>query len=71
MKNWKTTLSGIASIIGGIALFVNHPEQIEAAFASVSIGFGLIFAKDHNVSGTGKPKDMKADDIAGGGIKNP
>ena len=55
-KNWKTTLSGIASIIGGVALFVNHPEQIEAAFAAVSLGFGLIFAKDNNVTGGSVPQ---------------
>ena len=55
-KNWKTTLSGIASIIGGIALFVNHPDQIEAAFAAVSLGFGLIFAKDNNVTGGNVPQ---------------
>jgi uncharacterized membrane protein HdeD (DUF308 family) len=51
MKNWKTTLTGIASIITGIALFVNHPGEIEAALAAVTLGFGLIFAKDNNVSG--------------------
>lgn len=50
-KNWKTSLSGIASIIGGISLFVNHPDQIEAAFAAVALGIGLIFAKDNNVTG--------------------
>ena len=55
-KNWKTTLSGIASIIGGVALFVNHPDQIEAAFAAVSLGFGLIFAKDNNVTGGSVPQ---------------
>lgn len=51
MKNWKTTLAGIASIIGGISIFVNHPGQIEQAFAAVSLGIGLLFAKDHNVTG--------------------
>lgn len=50
-KNWKTSLSGIASIIGGISLFVNHPDQIEAAFTAVALGIGLIFAKDNNVTG--------------------
>lgn len=50
MKNWKTTLSGIASIISGIALYLNHPDQIEAAITAVTLGFGLLFAKDHNVS---------------------
>lgn len=51
MKNWKTTLSGIASIIGGIAMFVNNPEQIQEAIGMVIIGAGLLFAKDSNVTG--------------------
>lgn len=51
MKNWKTTLAGISAIIAGVALFVNHPEQITEAVSSVSLGFGMLFAKDHNVSG--------------------
>jgi hypothetical protein len=51
MKNWKTTLSGIASIISGVALFLNKPEQVVEAVGLVSLGFGLIFAKDHNVTG--------------------
>ena len=51
MKNWKTTLAGIASIISGISLFINHPEQMEAAFGLVAVGFAGLFAKDHNISG--------------------
>ena len=50
MKNWKTTLSGIASIISGVALYFNHPEQIEASITSITLGIGLLFAKDHNVT---------------------
>ena len=61
MKNWKTTLAGIASIIGGVSLFVNHPDQIEAALTAVSLGFGLIFAKDYNVSGTTKQDILGTD----------
>lgn len=52
MRNWKTTIAGVASIIGGVAMFVNHPDQLEAAIGMVVTGFGLIFAKDNNVSGT-------------------
>ena len=63
MKNWKTTLSGIASIISGISLYLNHPDQIEAAIAAVTLGFGLLFAKDHNVSG-GPDKSIR--DYIGG-----
>jgi len=50
-KNWKTTLAGIASIIGGISIFVNHPDQIESAVAAVTIGIGLLFSKDHDKTG--------------------
>ena len=61
MKNWKTTISGIASIISGVALFLNKPEQVQEAIGLVVIGFGLIFAKDHNEKSEnlfgGRPND--------------
>lgn len=46
MKNWKTSLSGIASIISGVALYINHPEQVAEAIGLVTLGIGLLFAKD-------------------------
>jgi hypothetical protein len=67
MKNWKTTLSGIASIIGGVALFFNQPDKLQEAIGMVVIGFGFLSAKDHNVTGG----TMADDGIGGGGIKNP
>lgn len=48
MKNWKTTLAGISSIIGGISIYFNHPEQIEAALSAVALGIGLILSKDYD-----------------------
>ena len=51
MKNWKTTLAGLSSIIGGISLFVNDNSKLTESFTAVSIGIGLLFAKDFNVSG--------------------
>jgi hypothetical protein len=51
MRNWKTTLAGIASIIGGISLFLNDPTKGAEAGTALVIGFGLIFAKDNNVTG--------------------
>lgn len=51
MKNWKTTISGIASIVSAIAMYVNDPLTINEAIGLVVIGFGLIFAKDNNVTG--------------------
>ena len=54
MRNWKTTLSGIALIIGAVAMYVNDPTKLNEAIVGVTAGFGLIFAKDGDVSGTGK-----------------
>jgi hypothetical protein len=48
-KNWKTSLLGIGSIITGVAQFVAG-KQAEAIGLIMS-GIGLLFAKDHNVSG--------------------
>lgn len=68
MKNWKTTLSGVASIISGIALFVNSPDKLQEAVGLVIVGIGFLSAKDHNVTGgktaeaeigLPKPKDPK------------
>ncbi len=51
MKNWKTTLSGIASIIAGITLYVNDPTKINEAIGLVVIGFGFFVAKDSDQTG--------------------
>lgn len=65
MKNWRTTISGIASIISGVSLYINHPEQIEIAAGMVMAGIGLLLSKDHNVTGKsnnifgGRPDDRK------------
>jgi len=48
-KNWKTSLLGIGSIISGVALFLKGDQA--GAIASIMSGVGLLFAKDHNVSG--------------------
>jgi uncharacterized membrane protein len=61
MRNWKTTMSGILAIVGGIttityAIFNKSvtPEIITAAATSILTGIGLMFAKDSNVTGTKK-----------------
>lgn len=51
MKNWKTTISGVASIVAGISMYVNDPLTINEAIGLVVVGLGLIFAKDSNVTG--------------------
>jgi hypothetical protein len=48
-KNWKTSLLGLGSIVTGVALFLTGDQA--GAIASIMSGFGLMFAKDHNVSG--------------------
>lgn len=49
MRNWKTTLAGIASIIGAVSLFINDPSKTVEAVTALTVGFGLLFAKDSNV----------------------
>ena len=47
MKNWKTTLSGIALIIGAIAMYVNDPTKLNEAIVGVTAGGrGYNFQKD-------------------------
>jgi hypothetical protein len=48
-KNWKTSLLGLGSIVTGVALFLTGDQA--GAIASIMSGVGLLFAKDHNVSG--------------------
>jgi hypothetical protein len=56
MKSWKTTLSGIATILGGVAgaiklwLSGNVAEAITVGFTAVTTGIGLIVARDNGVS---------------------
>jgi len=54
--NWKTTASGIASILGALADLAHAygtgtMPHFEADFTALSIGIGLICAKDQNVTG--------------------
>lgn len=48
-KNYKTSILGIGTIVSGIAQFVAG-NQAEAIGLIMS-GIGLLFAKDHNISG--------------------
>lgn len=54
MRNWKTTLSGVALIIGALAMYVNDPLKINEAIGGIIAGIALVFAKDGDVTGTGK-----------------
>jgi hypothetical protein len=49
IKNWKTSLAGVASLTTGITLIVNgHTEE---GIAGIITGLGLLAAKDGNVTG--------------------
>lgn len=58
LKNWKTTGAGILAIITGVAglLGVKGGADPTTAMASILAGWGLIFAKDGNVTGGTTPQ---------------
>lgn len=61
MKNWKTTSTGIAMIIGAIATLYFHngeysAELVTGAATGMLGGIGLIFSKDFDKTGTANDK---------------
>jgi hypothetical protein len=53
MKNWKTTLGGILTIISPIVESVLSGKiNCQTAIPQIIIGIALLFAKDFNVSNT-------------------
>lgn len=48
MKNWKTTVFGITTILSGIGLIIKG-STVEGITAIVS-GFGLLTAKDYDTN---------------------
>lgn len=59
--NWKTSLGGLGSILTGIAgilhsLATGTPVNWQVDIAAIVAGFGLLFAKDHDVTGGTKPQ---------------
>jgi hypothetical protein len=50
-KNWKTTLAGVAAVIGTISHCVSAGTVTSIDIAAFTAGVGMIFAKDHNVTG--------------------
>lgn len=63
LKNWKTTLAGAAAIATALGDIFNHivsgdvgSGALEKDVMTIIVGLGLIFAKDHNVSGDGVQK---------------
>lgn len=56
MKNWKTTSAGVLMILGAIAAYYFHEgpitqEVVMGCATGLMGGIGLIFSKDHNVTG--------------------
>lgn len=57
MKSWKTTVGGVGSILAGLGTIAKlvstgnySGDGIVAAIGLITGGFGLIFARDNNVS---------------------
>lgn len=57
MKNWKTTLSGILTIAGGIWMI--STGKVEEGITTIIAGVGLLIAKDYNSTGIGKEARSK------------
>ncbi len=54
IRNWKTTLAGIAALLSGAAKIANDPTSIDGSdIGAIIAGLGLITAKDKNVTGAG------------------
>ena len=51
MRNWKTTLAGIAAILAIIAKILAGEMDPVSDAPVAAIGLGLLAAKDYNVSG--------------------
>ena len=59
-KNWKTSMGGVGMVLAGIAAIIHcftctdcgsQIECITAGIGGLVGGVGLLFAKDHNVTG--------------------
>ncbi len=50
MKNWQTTIAGVAVVIAALALIKTKGPTTEN-IAMLATGAGLLVAKDHNVTG--------------------
>lgn len=56
MKSWKTTLSGVAVILGALSVAIkaalagDYGAAITSIVTGVPAGVGLIAARDNNVS---------------------
>jgi hypothetical protein len=56
-SSWKTSLAGVASILGGLLTLIHMAQggaidtgAVTAGLTAIASGVGLIFARDHSVS---------------------
>lgn len=57
LRNWKTTSTGLLSILGGILILVRgdgSTETIMGGATAIMGGIGLLFAKDSTTTGVGE-----------------
>jgi hypothetical protein len=50
LRNWKTTITGVAAILSGVKIYIST-GNINEALTAIIAGVGLLFAKDHDVTG--------------------
>ena len=67
LTSWKTTAGGIAGILGGIGTIATMYKngnwdmgQMTTAFSAITVGLGLLAAKDYNVSNSPRPVQATA-----------
>lgn len=67
LKNYKTTLAGLAAIFGAAAAIAGDPTQAgdPGILSTILAGIGLLFAKDSNVTGGTKPQTPEAEKRTG------
>lgn len=65
-KSWRTTATGVGTILGGVATVITgivaDPmdfKLIVAGASAIAAGIGLIFAKDANVSNAPSPGEAQ------------
>ena len=51
LTNWKTTAAGVAIVIHVLSNFLGTHTLTTEDYGNLTIAFGLIFAKDGNVTG--------------------
>jgi hypothetical protein len=55
MRNWKTSLTGLAMILMAVSQIAMDPQKTDQShIVSLLGGFGLLLAKDYDKSGTAK-----------------